>query len=373
MDLWSTAILSSLVLWLLILLLPWQAWRIRESLEADASVREPDLRHVSILIPARNEAEVIAETLAAARRQGHGHAIFVIDDQSDDATGDIARGLGDPNLQVISGQPLAEGWTGKLWALEQGRQLINTPYLLLLDADIRLEPGILPALLSTAEQGFDLVSLMAELRMRGPWERLLLPAFIYFFKLLYPFRLANGSGRLVAAAAGGCVLLRRDALSAVNGFAAIRDQIIDDCALARQLKSAGFRTWIGLTHGAHSLRPYPGLGAVWDMVARSAFTQLRYSKTLLLVCTVALLLAFAAPILGLLMKFTTLGVWSTAAFGMMLISYIPTLHYYSIPKIWALSLPLAGLLYLAMTWASAWRYWRGERSRWKDRSYAVRA
>jgi hopene-associated glycosyltransferase HpnB len=372
-DPWSVVVLSSSVLWLSILLLPWQPWRTREILEPDAEAGRPDLSCVTVLIPARNEAGVIEETLTSARGQGPGLTIFVIDDQSSDSTGDIARGLGYPGVHVIAGQPLAAGWTGKLWALEQGRRLVDTPYLLLLDADIRLEQGILRALLSKAEQGFDLVSLMAELRMHDRWERLLLPAFIYFFRLLYPFRLANGSGRLVAAAAGGCVLLRQDALTAIDGFQSIRDQIIDDCALAGRFKNAGFRTWVGLTHGARSLRPYPGLGAVWDMVARTAFTQLRYSNILLLICTLALLLAFLAPFLGLLMDFTTLGFWSGFALVAMLISYLPTLHYYSIPKVWAASLPVAGLLYLAMTWASAWRYWRGERSRWKDRSYVVRA
>lgn len=366
---------AGLALWATILLLPWRPWSTRERLEAPAAARTGvGLTDVTALIPARNEAGHIGATLAALARQGPDLAIILVDDESDDGTAARARQCGLNRLCIVNGRPPPPGWSGKLWALEQGRAGISSEYTLLLDADVSLDPGVLVALRDKLRrEDYALVSLMVELRMRGRWERLLLPAFIYFFKLLYPFALANSGMRLVAAAAGGCILLRTSALAAIGGFGALRGAIIDDCTLARRMKQQGLRTWIGLTRSARSTRAYPRLDDVWDMVARSAYTQLRYSSLLLALCTVLLLTAFAAPVLALAAGSAPARTAGLAAIAVMAVTYLPTLRYYGIPRAWAFSLPLVGLLYLGMTWASAWRYWHGERSRWKGRSYAAAA
>ena len=205
--------------------------------------------------------------------------------------------------------------------------------------------------------------------MTGGWERLLLPAFIFFFRLLYPFHLANGPGRLVAASAGGCVLVETRALAAIGGFGAIRGALIDDCALARALKDAGYRTWIGSSLGAASHRAYPTLGTVWRMVARTAYTQLRYSPALLLLCTLLMALMFWAPVAGLAGPLVA-QIAAGAGLVAMVVCYLPTVRYYRLAPGWALTMPLIGTLFLAMTWHSALRHWGGRRSEWKGRVYA---
>ena len=302
--LWSGLAAAGAALWLCVLLLPWQPWRVRERLEPKPGHDAADisLEDVTVLIPARDEAAVIGETLAALGRQGRGLRVVLVDDRSGDDTAEVVRQTAPATLtlDVHAGASLAEGWTGKLWALEQGRQRIGTPLILLLDADITLRPGMIQALIAKKEaSGAALVSVMAALRMRGGWEKLLLPAFIYFFRLLYPFHLSNGPGRRVAAAAGGCVLVETTVLAQIGGFGAIRGALIDDCALARAVKNAGHRTWIGVSRGAESHRDYPTLGVVWRMVARTAYTQLRYSPVLLLLCTLLMALMFWAPLIGL--------------------------------------------------------------------------
>ena len=373
MMLWSGLAAAGAAIWLCILVLPWQPWRVRERLEPETEGDEGEtgLADVTVLIPARDEAAVIGETLAALGRQGRGLRVILVDDRSGDGTAEVARRAATEalNLDVYTGEPLADGWTGKLWALEQGRRHVETPLILLLDADITLRPGMIRALLARKEEsGAALVSVMAALRMQRGWERLLLPAFIFFFRLLYPFHLANGPSRWVAAAAGGCVLMETAALDQIGGFDAIRGALIDDCALARAVKDAGLRTWVGVTSGAVSHRAYPTLGAVWRMVARTAYTQLRYSPALLLLCTLLMALAFWAPIAGL---GGPLAARIAAAAGLvgMAVCYVPTLRYYRLSPAWALALPLIGTLYLAMTWHSALRDWGGRRSVWKGRVY----
>lgn len=353
-------------MWLGLLLAPWRPWSTREHLEAEplAAVRLDD---VTVLIPARNEAEVIGASLRALQRQGDGLRIVVIDDQSSDGTAAIARSY--PRTQVIAGAPLPEGWAGKLWALEQGRQHVRTPLTLLLDADIELRPGMLATLLRHKQrEQRQFVSIMADLRRTSFWDRLLLPAFVYYFKLLYPFAMSNSRSRLVAAAAGGCILLDTDVLERIGGFASLRDALIDDCALARRVKRAGGRTWIGLSRDVLSLRPYGSFASIHQMVARSAFTQLGYSTPLLLVVTALFLLAYGAP---LLLLGSPLWPLATLALIAMLLSYLPMLSYYRMRPWWTLLLPLAAALYLGMTWSSALRYWRGVRSQWKGRVYGV--
>ena len=364
-TLWLAA--PAAIIWFGNLLSPWRPWSTRERIEADADARSTDLGDVTVLIPARNEAEVIGATLAGLQAQGAGLSVVVVDDQSTDATAQIAGSF--PNTCVVAGKPLPAGWAGKLWALEQGRAQVRTPLTLLLDADIELRPGLLAALLQHKRaQDLHFVSLMADLRRTSFWDRLLLPAFVYYFKLLYPFALSNSRFRHVAAAAGGCVLVDTAALRQVGAFASLRGALIDDCTLARQVKSAGYRTWVGLSRGVISLRPYGALRSIHDMVARSAFTQLYYSNLLLLLVTAIFAAAYWLPLAALFLPGAR-GLAAAALLAMGL-GYWPTLRYYGMSPLWLLLTPLGATLYLAMTWSSAIRYWRGVRSRWKDRVYA---
>jgi hopene-associated glycosyltransferase HpnB len=355
------------VMWVGLLLTPWRPWSTRERIEADPQAGSADLSEITVLIPARNEADVIGLTLAGLQSQGGGLQVIVVDDQSSDATAQIAASF--PNTRVVSGQPLPEGWAGKLWALEQGKSHVRTPMTLLLDADIQLQPGLLAALLAhKRKDNRQFVSLMADLRRTSFWDRLLLPAFVYYFKLIYPFSLSNSSFRHVAAAAGGCILVDTEALQRAGAFASLRNALIDDCTLARQVKNAGYRIWLGLSRGVVSLRPYGDLRSIHDMVARSAFTQLGYSAAVLLIVTILFIFAYGVPFL-LLGSADTWRLGVVALIAMML-SYLPMLRYYGMRLTWALLLPLSALLYIGMTWSSAIRYWRGVRSRWKDRTYS---
>ena len=364
---WIAASLPALM-WVALLLVPWRPWSTRERIEADPHAGLVDLSQITVLIPARNEADVIGLTLAALQGQGSGLQVLVVDDQSTDDTGRIAASFA--NVRVISGQPLPPGWAGKLWALEQGKAHVRTPMTLLLDADIQLQAGLLPALLAHKQRdNRQFVSLMADLRRTSFWDRLLLPAFVYYFKLIYPFAISNSSSRLVAAAAGGCILVDTDALQRAGAFASLRNALIDDCTLARQVKNAGNRIWLGLSRGVVSLRPYGSLRSIHDMVARSAFTQLGYSTLLLLLVSALFALAYGLPFL-LLASAATWRLGLLALLAMML-SYLPMLRYYRMRLAWALLLPLGAVLYMAMTWSSAIRYWRGVRSRWKDRTYST--
>ena len=361
--------IPGVIIWSGILSLPWQPWRIREKLEA-ATAENADLSDVSVLIPARNEAAVIAETLRSVAAQGRNLRIILVDDQSADTTVAEAERLNLDNLTIIGGRPLEPGWSGKLWALHQGLAYVSTDNILLLDADIRLHPGAVAALKARQqEHDLHLVSLLAFLRMDTLWEKLLMPAFVFFFKLLYPFHLSNNGSKAVAAAAGGCILLRSSSLEQSGGFSAIRDSLIDDCALARQFRDAGFSTWTGLTHSALSQRSYDGLTDIWNMVSRTAYTQLRHSIVLLLLCTILMTAAFVLPVAALFSAAAATSLLAMFALFLMVVSFMPTLRYYGIHPLWCAGLPLAGALYLLMTWTSAWRYWTGAGAHWKQRSY----
>ena len=361
--------LPGVLLWAVVMALPWQPWRVRERLEASADPAA-DLSDVTALVPARNEAEHIARTLRGLQEQGVGLGVILIDDESSDSTRAQATGLNYDNLHILEGRPPEPGWSGKLWALHQGFDRVRTKYVLLLDADIRLEPGVIPALKRVMQaRDARLVSLLARLHMQSFWEKLLLPAFVYFFRLLYPFHLSNAGAQQVAAAAGGCVLLHADSLRQAGGFAAIKGELIDDCALARQFRNAGLGTWVGLSHAAISQRRYINPAEIRNMVARTAYTQLRHSPWLLLLCSAALLCACVLPVLCLLVPDTPTRLAGLTALGLMAGSYMPTLRYYRLNPLWALTFPLAGALYLMMTWDSAWRHWSGVGASWKNRSY----
>lgn len=365
---WLWLTVPGAALWGGLLLLPWRPWMNREKLEAKAQGPLIDLSTVTVLMPARDEASVIGLSLAGLREQGRDLSVVVIDDQSSDATAENARRWG---ADVLDGTPLPVGWAGKLWALEQGLQRVRTPLTLLLDADIQLAPGMLQALLQHKRQhGLHFVSLMADLRRTTFWDRLLLPAFVYYFKLLYPFGLSNSRSTIVAAAAGGCILVDTDVLQKIGGFASLRDSLIDDCSLARHVKNAGFRTWIGLSRGVVSLRPYGALSSIHEMVARSAYTQLRYSPLLLVAVTLFFAIAYWIPLIAFLQAPAPANMVALFAMLAMMISYLPILYYYREPPYFALLLPFTGSLYLAMTWSSALRYFRGVRSNWRGRRYA---
>ena len=371
-HLWLLATVPGAVLWLIILLLPWRPWSTRERLESGPSSQPTDLSDITVLIPARNEAEGIGRTLAALERQGSGLEIVVIDDQSEDNTAGAARAAGPVGMRVIEGKALPDGWTGKLWALEQGLAEVDTRYTLLLDADIEVLDGIVDRMLELLRaRKMKMVSLMATLSMVGLWEKLLMPSFIYFFKLLYPFHLANSSSSRVAAAAGGTVLIETFVLREIGGFAALKDELIDDCALAAKVKAAGHGTWVGLSHSVVSHRRYPTLRSIWNMVARTAYTQLQYSPVLLLGCVLALLWTFVLPLAGLFAPDPTARAAAIIAGVTAAVTYLPTLVYYRRSPAWALLLPIVGALYLAMTVDSAYRFSRGIRSEWRGRVYAT--
>ncbi|MEE8118661.1 MAG: glycosyltransferase [Gammaproteobacteria bacterium] len=362
-------VFAGAAIWLGILLAPWRPWSTREQLSSNGDKFTAD--DLTVLIPARNEAATIRQTLAAIREQGRDIQIILVDDQSEDTTADIAYEMNDPNLKVVRGASLPDGWTGKLWALEQGIQQVQTEYLLLLDADIELKPGMLAAMRKKMDaDSVVFLSIMARLRMENIWEKLLMPAFIFFFKLLYPFQLSNSANRFVAAAAGGCILTKVSVIKDIGGFSALHGTIIDDCSLAKQVKQAGCRTWIGLSQGVISRRRYESFTVICDMVARTAFAQLRYSWSLLMICTILLLLAAWSLPIGVIIDeglSMPVGLVGSAA---MVAAYLPTLRYYGVNFFWALSMPIVATLYLYMAWVSAIRYLRGTRAIWKGREYS---
>ena len=357
--------------WVVFALMPWRPWSNREVLDVmDTGDGEEVLSEITVVIPARNEAEVIQQTLRSIVEQGPGLRIVLIDDNSEDVTVEKARQMRISNLRIIQSSPLPAGWSGKLWALEQGRQRVTTPYTLLLDADIRLARGMVKALREKMDQqGVPFVSLMAVPSMSGGWEKLLMPAFVYFFKVLYPFQRVNSRHASVAAAAGGCILVESRLLSHISGFESIKSAVIDDCALARRVKSQGFGIWLGLTHSVKSGRSPQRLQEIWDMVARTAFAQLHHSVGLLALCNLVMLLVYQGPVIGVVSSNNLIRSLSVGSFVIMFLTYVPILRFYHRSLTWALSLPLIAALFLAMTWTSAIRYWRGERTRWKGRIY----
>ncbi|HEY5658328.1 MAG TPA: glycosyltransferase, partial [Myxococcota bacterium] len=307
--------------------------------------------------------------------------IVLVDDESSDGTGKAAQrliGVHPRGARAVleSAAPRPEGWVGKMWALECGRRRAereapDAEFWLLTDADVEHSPGNLRRLVAKALSGrLDLVSLMVRLCAERGWERLLIPAFVYFFQKLYPFPAVNDPRSRVAGAAGGCARVRRAALARAGGFEALRGEIIDDCALGRAVKRVG-PIWLGLTRSERSIRPYAGLRGVWHMVARSAYTQLRHSPWLLagtvagllLLYLVPPLLALAAPLHG----DATAGLLAASAWLAMALSFAPTLALYEKPAWWGFALPVAGLLYTGMTLDSARRHRRAEGALWKGR------
>ena len=338
------------------------------------------------IVPARNEARTVTAALQSLLAQDYPgpFSIILVDDASTDATVKIARrlaasGPAEGRLEVLSAPPLSPGWTGKLWALNHGvtRASETAPsaaYLFFTDADTVHAPTILSTLVAKAEaEQRDLVSLMVRLSCERLWERLLIPAFVFFFQKLYPFGRVSDDRLSAAAAAGACILIRRRALERAGGLAGIHGALIDDLALARTIKRTGGRLWLGLADASLSLRTYDRLVDLWDMVARTAYAELRYSPLLLLGSAVAMGVTYLAPpavLLTLPWHVSILAaVPATLAWALMAAAYAPTLAYYRQPRALALLLPLAAALFLAMTLDSARRHGRGEGGRWKARTH----
>ncbi|KGF73931.1 glycosyl transferase family 2 [Neosynechococcus sphagnicola sy1] len=382
----------SLVIWLGLLLGRGQFWRTDQQLAAIP----PDLPYyptICAVIPARNEADVLPTTLRSLLIQDYPGQLTVIlvDDQSSDGTTmvaqEVAIALGKTSqLQILAGAPLPQGWTGKLWAMEQGTRQAQTlmpppDYLLLTDADIEHDPQNLWRLVAKAEmEQLDLVSLMVKLRCQSFWEQFLIPAFVFFFAKLYPFRWVNRPDHPLAAAAGGCILMRQAALGRIGGLQVLKEALIDDCTLAQQVKSTRADPsrptgiWLGLTTLTQSLRPYDSLATIWNMVARTAFTQLQYSPGLLVGTLLAMTLIYLLPPLATISGVFT-GNWPLALVGsigwlVMAIAYLPMVRFYGCLPLWAFSLPAIALLYTLMTLDSALRHWRGQGGAWKGRVYA---
>ena len=339
---------------------------------------------VAVVVPARNEADIISDTLPTLLAQKYaGRAeVFVVDDSSDDGTGDVARGLSGPEglpLHVVGGQERPAGWVGKTWALRQGvaaaTETADPGWFLFTDADIAHPPDSLAALVHAAiDDQRDLVSLMARLRTATGWERLIVPAFVYFFSQLYPFRLIARRRSRTAGAAGGCVLVRAEALRSAGGIDAIAGAVIDDVALGRAVKRSGGSAWLGYADRVLSLRPYPRLADLWDMVARSAYTQLWYSPLALAGTVVGLVVIYLGPP-AVTVAGAAAGDWAVFAGGatawlLLTASYLPMVSYYRLRPGWALTLPVAAALYGAMTVDSARRHYRGAGAAWKGRTYS---
>ncbi|MFH8611622.1 glycosyltransferase [Streptomyces sp. NPDC018029] len=373
---------GSLAAWLWLLLGQGFFWR--------TDVRLPPRRDpgqwpsVCVVVPARDEAAVLPRSLPSLLAQDYpGRAeVFLVDDGSSDGTGELARALAERHgglpLTVGSpGEPPA-GWTGKLWAVRHGIALARArdpEYLLLTDADIAHEPDSLRQLVAAADHGgFDLVSQMARLRVESGWERLVVPAFVYFFAQLYPFRWIARKGSRTAAAAGGCVLLRTDAAERARIPDAIRHAVIDDVALARAVKRSGGHIWLGLATRVDSVRPYPRLGDLWRMVSRSAYAQLRHNPLLLVGTVAGLAVVYLAPPVALFAGLAMGSAAAAAAGGLawlvMTVTYLPMLRYYGQPLLLAPLLPATAFLYLLMTVDSAVQHYRGRGAAWKGRTYA---
>jgi hopene-associated glycosyltransferase HpnB len=366
--------------WLWLLVCHGWFWRTDQRLPALAApARWPS---VAVVVPARDEADLLPATLPTLLSQRYAGAarVILVDDDSSDNTADVAKRLasdGDgsalPLTVTTPGQPPSR-WSGKLWALAHGvAEAGEVDYLLFTDADIAHERRSLAVLVAAATGGRDLVSQMALLRTETGWERLIVPAFVYFFAMLFPFRRVNRPRTRTAAAAGGCVLVRREVLARAGGVAAIRGSLIDDVALARLVKRAGGRIWLGLATEVRSIRPYPRLTDLWHMIARSAYTQLRHSPLLLIATVLGLALVFLTPpvvtIAGALTSNVAALLLGGVAWLTMAATFAPTLRYYNQPILAALLLPGTALLYTLMTLDSARRHYFSEGTTWKRRIY----
>jgi len=387
----------TLLIWTYLVFARGGFWRIHPAMpllqqkaaEHESSPAEKPFR-IAVIIPARNEADVVDRVVRSLLRQGGQSAvhIFLVDDGSTDSTAQVARAAamaaGQPeDLTVVPGTSLPSGWSGKLWALEQGIELArqtNPDFFLFTDADIEHAPDSVAALVAIAEAGpYDLASFMVKLHCQSVAEKLLIPAFIYFFFKLYPPAWTANPRRVTAGAAGGCILIRPAALEKAGGIAAIRQEVIDDCSLAARVKHAGGRLWLGASATTRSIRPYGGFSEIGRMISRSAFSQLRHSTLLLLVSIMGMAATYLLPlalVLGVLSGVVAghhvapaalvVGT-AAAAWLLMIASYRPVLRLYRLSPLWAPALPVAAIFYMGATFHSAVKYWSGRGGQWKGR------
>lgn len=363
-----------LAIWLYLLLFHNRFWLLRER---DTSPVALPLSWPSVVavVPARNEADVIQTSVASLLAQDYPGSfhIVLVDDQSEDQTGELAQVLSSASLTVLRSAPRPTGWTGKLWAMAQGVEqaaALSPEFLWFTDADITHAPDNLRQLVARAEEGGKvLVSLMARLSCRSYAEHFLIPAFVFFFDMLFPFGAVNNVHSPVAAAAGGCMLARRSALERAGGLAGIKSNIIDDCALGRTMKRQG-PIWLGLTDRAVSLRPYDHIADIQHMVTRTAYAQLGYSPLVLAATMLGLALVYLAPVMTALFAWGPSQLAGWLAWIIMAVMYVPMLRFYRLSWLWSPALPLIGVFYAVFTFQSALQHWSGKGGMWKGRAQA---
>ncbi|HEY2359737.1 MAG TPA: glycosyltransferase [Candidatus Angelobacter sp.] len=367
----------SLLIWAYLVLARGGFWRINPTEPAPDVQANP--ARIAVIVPARNEADVVGLAIRSLLQQtGHNALhIFLVDDTSTDGTAQAARDAAiaagrEQNLTVVSASPLPPGWSGKLWAMQQGiEQAAKTApdFFLFTDADIEHAPDSVATLVSIAQSGpYDMASFMVKLHCQSVAEKLLIPAFVYFFFKLYPPAWIANPRRSEAGAAGGCILIRPAALEKAGGIQAIRQEVIDDCSLAMRVKSTGGRLWLGASAVTRSIRPYEGFSGIGRMISRSAFNQLRHSTLLLLFSMAGMAATYLLP--PALVFFThriAPAALGGTAWLLMVLSYLPVLRLYRLNPLWALALPLAALFYVGATFHSAWKYWTGRGGEWKGR------
>jgi hopene-associated glycosyltransferase HpnB len=365
----------SLLIWLYLFLAHGKFWSSGPELQPAVPEEPPD---VDVIVPARDEVETIGAAIGSLLAQDYAGKLRVtlVDDNSTDGTAAVASSgaasaSAAERFRLISGQPKPPGWSGKLWALAQGVTASTAPVLLFTDADIVHDTRHLSSLVARlAQPRVEMVSEMVRLNCTSFAERALVPAFVYFFQMLYPFGRVNDPRSGVAAAAGGTVLIRREALERIGGIDAIRNALIDDVTLAKAVKKIG-SVYLGHSRLATSIRPYPFFGDIWRMISRTAFTQLRHSAVLLLFTLLGLALVWLVPIGEALFGEGWRRICGIVAFSLAASSYLPTLTRYGRNWLWALALPLIAVFYMAATLGSAFNYWFGTGSTWKNRAYGA--
>jgi hopene-associated glycosyltransferase HpnB len=356
----------SLLVWIYLIFAHGRFWSSEPELPPATPAEFPN---VDVIVPARDESATIAAVMQSLLAQDYPgkFRVILVDDNSSDGTGTAAGAS--PHLQVVRLDSKPPGWSGKLWALSQGVAASDAPLLLFTDADIVHDPRHLSALVAhLLNSRLDMVSEMVKLNCSSFAERALVPAFVFFFQMLYPFSRINNPRSRVAAAAGGTVLIRRDALVRIDGIESIKHALIDDVALAKEVKSQG-PIYLGHSQLATSIRSYPAFLDIWRMITRTAFTQLRYSAGILLMTVAGLALVWIAPPWQMLFGTGWRCVCGLTAYGLGASSYLPTLMRYRRSKVWALALPLIAVFYMAATLASALDHWRGKGAQWKKRAY----
>ena len=365
--------LVSFAAWVYLVAFHGRFWLSALSLKA---VAPPRPAPVAVIVPARNEAESIRQSLGSLLAQDYPGevSIILVDDNSTDNTASIAASLGaGKRLTVIHGEPLPAEWTGKLWAVHQGlahHDANNAAFILLTDADIEHAPDHLSTLVAKAQtDGLDLVSEMVHLHCATLAERALIPAFVFFFQMLYPFAWARDPRKRLAAAAGGTMLLSRSSIDRVDGVSRIRQHLIDDCALAKQIKASGGRIWLGHSKRASSVRVYSRWSDIWNMIARTAYVQLRHSPLMLLGCVAGLALIYLAPPLVALFAAGTPRILGLFSWLLMALAFQPTLRRYRRSPFWGIALPAISLFYMCATIASAIHHYAGRGGGWKQRVY----